>query len=234
MAQEKVAPAPAQEFKPYIPESTIIPEFTLRAVLLGMVFGVIFGAVTVYVGLRAGLTVSASIPIAVLSISLLRLLGKATILENNIVQTTGSAGESVAAGVIFTLAALIFLGFPRECSRSFLLARCGGWLGVRFMIPRRRQLIVKRHVYPGRLRGRPDRRRRAGPSPAGSGLGLGGVTRCSRTATPWACYARRPSTILLASGASLRAAITSEYLGVGYIIGPRRRGHLRRRRSPGW
>ena len=86
------------EFRPYIPDSANVPEFTIRAVLLGMIFGLIFGAVTVYVGLRAGLTVSASIPIAVLSISLLRALGKATILENNIVQTTGSAGESVAAG----------------------------------------------------------------------------------------------------------------------------------------
>src|SRR5688572_33204720 len=107
------------EFRPYIPESANVPEFTVRAVVLGMMFGIIFGAVTVYVGLRAGLTVSASIPIAVLSISLLRVLPrvpglniifgreKATILENNIVQTTGSAGESVAAGVIFTLPALI-------------------------------------------------------------------------------------------------------------------------------
>ena len=87
----------SQEFRPYVPDSQSPPEFTARAVLLGMLFGIIFGAVTVYVGLRAGLTVSASIPIAVLSISLLRALGRATILENNIVQTTGSAGESVAA-----------------------------------------------------------------------------------------------------------------------------------------
>ena len=122
-----------------------MPEFTPRAVILGMLFGVIFGAVTVYVGLRAGLTVAASIPIAVLSISLLRALGKATILENNIVQTTGSAGESVAGGVIFTLPALIFLGFDLEYWRIFLLALIGGWLGVFFMIPLRRQLIVKEH-----------------------------------------------------------------------------------------
>src|SRR5947207_3730982 len=116
-----------------------------------MVYGIIFGAVTVYVGLRAGLTVSASIPIAVLSISLLRALGRATILENNIVQTTGSAGESVAGGVIFTIPALIFLGFPLEYSRIFILALIGGWLGVLFMVPLRRQLIVKEHgnlLYP--------------------------------------------------------------------------------------
>ena len=118
------------EFRPYIPDSANVPEFTPRAVLLGMLFGLIFGAVTVYVGLRAGLTVSASIPIAVLSISLLRALGRATILENNIVQTTGSAGESVAAGVIFTLPALIFLGFDLQYLRIFTLALLGGCRGA--------------------------------------------------------------------------------------------------------
>jgi putative OPT family oligopeptide transporter len=151
MAEEKAATARAEEFKPYIPDDAKVAEFTPRALVLGMIFGVIFGAVTVYVGLRAGLTVSASIPIAVLSISLLRALGKATILENNIVQTTGSAGESVAAGVIFTLPALIFLGFSLEYSRILFLAMIGGWLGVLFMIPLRRQLIVKEHgnlLYP--------------------------------------------------------------------------------------
>lgn len=143
--------ADTKAFKPYIPDETRVPEFTLRAVGLGMLFGVIFGAVTVYVGLRAGLTVGASIPIAVLSISVLRALGKATILENNIVQTTGSAGESVAGGVIFTLPALIFLGFGLEYSRILVLALIGGFLGVLFMIPLRRQLIVKEHgnlLYP--------------------------------------------------------------------------------------
>src|SRR5258706_6032503 len=138
-------------FQPYIPAEMAPKEFTVRAILLGAFFGIVFGAVTVYVGLRAGLTVSASIPIAVLSISLLRAFGKATILENNIVQTAGSAGESVAGGVIFTLPALIFLGFPLEYSRIFLLALIGGWLGVFFMIPLRRQLIVKEHgnlLYP--------------------------------------------------------------------------------------
>ena len=113
----------------------------------GRLFGLLFGAVTVYVGLRAGLTVSASIPIAVLSISILRAFGRSTILENNIVQTTGSAGESLAAGVMFTIPALIFLGFGSEFTfwRIFPLALLGGWLGVLFMIPLRRQLIVKEH-----------------------------------------------------------------------------------------
>ena len=143
---------PESTFQPYVPENDDRPEFTFRAVLFGAIFGIIFGAVTVYVGLRAGLTVSASIPIAVLSISVLRAFGKPTILENNIVQTTGSAGESVAAGVIFTLPALIFLGFPLPGYwRIFILALIGGWLGVLFMIPLRRQLIVKEHgnlLYP--------------------------------------------------------------------------------------
>src|SRR5438876_10584785 len=102
------------EFRTYVPSEESLTEFSLRAVLLGALFGLLFGAVTVYVGLRAGLTVSASIPIAVLSISILRAFGRSTILENNIVQTTGSAGESLAAGVMFTLPALIFLGFGSE------------------------------------------------------------------------------------------------------------------------
>ncbi len=139
------------EFQPFVSPSENRPEFTFRALLLGSLFGIIFGAVTVYVGLRAGLTVAASIPISVLSISILRAFGRASILENNIVQTTGNAGQSIASGVIFTLPALIFLGFDLEYSRIFMLALIGGWLGVLFMIPLRRQLIVEEHgvlTYP--------------------------------------------------------------------------------------
>src|SRR5215472_15953689 len=95
-------------FKPYVSDQTIMPEFTPKAVVVGVVFGLIFGASTVYLALKAGLTVSASIPIAVLSISLLKKLGGSTILENNIVQTIGSAGESIAAGVVFTLPGFLF------------------------------------------------------------------------------------------------------------------------------
>jgi putative OPT family oligopeptide transporter len=227
MAQENVAAEPAEAFKPYVPDSAVLPEFTLRAVVLGMLFGIVFGAVTVYVGLRAGLTVSASIPIAVLSISLLRALGRATILENNIVQTTGSAGESVAAGVIFTLPALIFLGFPLEYSRIFLLALIGGWLGVLFMIPLRRQLIVKEHgnlLYPeGAACADVLVAGEKGGSFAGRvfwGLGLGGVyTFLMTTAGMWRSRPLYEPAWL--PGASFRAEITSEYLGVGYIIGPR-------------
>src|SRR5207253_9681406 len=143
----ETVPAKAEEpkFQPYVSPDEVRPEFTNRAVVLGEFFGLLFGAVTVYVGLRAGLTVAASIPIAVLSISILRAFGKASILENNIVQTTGSAGESVAGGVIFTLPALIFLGFGLDYWRITLLALIGGCLGVCFMIPLRRQLIVKEH-----------------------------------------------------------------------------------------
>ena len=139
--------APPGEFRTYISADETIKEFTVRAVILGALFGLLFGAVTVYVGLRAGLTVSASIPISVLSISILRAFGRSTILENNIVQTTGSAGESLAAGVMFTIPALIFLGFGAEFTfwRIFPLALLGGWLGVLFMVPLRRQLIVKEH-----------------------------------------------------------------------------------------
>src|ERR1700677_1567386 len=138
-------------FKPFVPATETRPELTIRALVLGAIFGVLFGAVTVYVGLRAGLTVAASIPISGLSISLLRAFGRASILENNIVQSTGNAGQSIASGVIFTLPALIFLGFDLEYSRIFLLALLGGLLGVLFMIPLRRQLIVEEHgrlVYP--------------------------------------------------------------------------------------
>ena len=142
---------PTQEFQPYVSPAENRPELTTRALVLGCIFGLLFGAVTVYVGLRAGLTVGASIPIAVLSISVLRAFGRASILENNIVQTTGNSGQSIASGVIFTLPALIFLGFDLEYSRIFLLALLGGLLGVLFMIPLRRQLIVKEHgrlIYP--------------------------------------------------------------------------------------
>jgi putative OPT family oligopeptide transporter len=135
-------PAP---FTPYVPEETTQAELTFRAVALGAVLGIVFGAASVYLGLRVGLTTSASIPIAVMSITILKKLGNSTILENNIVQTTGSAGESVAAAVVFTVPALIFLGFPMRVPITFLIALTGGVLGVLMMIPLRRYLIVKEH-----------------------------------------------------------------------------------------
>jgi putative OPT family oligopeptide transporter len=226
--------APPGEFRPFVDADEQLAEFSLRAVVLGALFGILFGAVSVYVGLRAGLTVSASIPIAVLSISILRAFGRATILENNIVQTTGSAGESLAAGVIFTIPALIFLGFSlnTEYWRIFFLALLGGTLGVLFMIPLRRQLIVKEHgnlTFPeGTACADVLVAGERGGSFAGRvfwGLGLGGVyTFCMNTLLLWPGQPDYQPKWL--PGASFRAAITSEYLGVGYIIGPRVAGTL--------
>jgi putative OPT family oligopeptide transporter len=226
--------ASAKDFRSFVPRTESLTEFSLRAVILGALFGLLFGAVTVYVGLRAGLTVSASIPISVLSISILRAFGRSTILENNIVQTTGSAGESLAAGVMFTLPALIFLGFGSEFTfwRIFPMALLGGWLGVLFMIPLRRQLIVKEHgnlTFPeGTACADVLVAGEKGGSFAGRvfwGLGLGGIyTFLMNTVQAWTGQPEnRPNWY---PGASFRAAITSEYLGVGYIIGPRVSGIL--------
>src|SRR5450756_1470232 len=137
-----------QDFRPYIAAEQNVPEFTAKAIILGVLFGLLFGAATVYLALRAGLTVSASVPIAVLSIAVFKKLGKSTILENNIVQTIGSAGESVAAGVVFTVPALLFLSNGADFFKYttiLVLAAIGGTLGVLFMIPLRRALIVKEH-----------------------------------------------------------------------------------------
>ncbi|HEY6271538.1 MAG TPA: oligopeptide transporter, OPT family [Terriglobales bacterium] len=234
MAESVQARIEEPKFQPYVPPGEIRPEFTFRAIFFGGLFGILFGAVTVYVGLRAGLTVSASIPIAVLSISVLRALGKASILENNIVQTAGSAGESVAGGVIFTLPALIFLGFPLEYSRIFLLAFIGGWLGVLFMIPLRRQLIVKEHgnlLYPeGTACADVLIAGDKGGSFAGrvfAGLGLGALYTLFQNENMFALWPSTPkATPGWFPGSSIRANTTSEYLGVGYIIGPRIAGVL--------
>lgn len=221
------------EFKPYVPADQSPPEFTAKAVILGAVFGVIFGAATVYLALKAGLTVSASIPIAVLSIAVFKKLGRSTILENNIVQTIGSAGESIAAGVVFTLPALLFLSNGEHFFRYLqiaTLAAVGGILGVLFMVPLRRSLIVKEHgnlPYPegtacadvlivGEKGGNLARRVFAGVYTAivyklfMSVLGLWKDVPTLATG-PKSQY----------PNATLNAEITPEYLGVGYIIGPR-------------
>jgi putative OPT family oligopeptide transporter len=223
-----------QTFKPFVAPSDSRPEFTFRAILLGCFFGIVFGAVTVYVGLRAGLTVAASIPISVLSISVLRVLGRASILENNIVQTTGNAGQSIASGVIFTLPALIFLGFDLEYSRIFFLALLGGWLGVLFMIPLRRQLIVEEHgtlTYPEGtacadvlLAGE---RGGSFASRVFLGLGLGGLYTIFQNENLLGAWPGTPDyqpdfgPQHIMKGSAIRADATPEYLGVGYIIGPR-------------
>ncbi|MFQ5817296.1 MAG: OPT family oligopeptide transporter [Terriglobia bacterium] len=218
--------APPGQFKPFIAPEQTPPEFTLKAVILGAFFGLAFGAVTVYLALRAGLTVSASIPIAVLAIAIFKRFG-ATILENNIVQTAGSAGESIAAGVVFTLPALIFLGYQLEITRIFWIALIGGCLGVLFMIPLRRYLVVKEHgtlTYPegtacadvlvagergGRFAGR-----------VFWGFGLGAIYKLLNEGLRfWKAVPTYAPTWF--PGSTLAAAITPEYLGVGFILGVR-------------
>src|SRR4030095_5857513 len=140
----------SSNIKPFVSPETKMAEFTVKSVLTGAAFGVIFGAATVYLALKAGLTVSASIPIAVIAITLGRRFLKTTILENNIIQTTGSAGESIAAGVVFTLPGFLFLstadaGKFFDYVPIFILAIFGGMLGTLMMIPLRRSLIVKEH-----------------------------------------------------------------------------------------
>ncbi|MCF6270129.1 MAG: oligopeptide transporter, OPT family [Melioribacteraceae bacterium] len=220
-------------FKPYISATDLIPEFTPKAIILGAMFGIIFGAATVYLGLKVGLTVSASIPIAVLSISIIKMFGKATILENNMVQTIGSAGESVAAGVVFTIPALLFLPGGSEYFQYFqifVLALAGGILGVLFMIPLRRSIIVKEH---GKL-----------PFPEGTacadvliagekggklaqkvfyGLGIAFLYKTLMSLfglwkdVPQYIFSRKSA---LPNG-TINGEITPELLGVGYIIGPK-------------
>ena len=225
---------PKPAFKPFVPATETRPELTSRALILGGLFGILFGAVTVYVGLRAGLTVAASIPISVLSISILRAFGRASILENNIVQTTGNAGQSIASGVIFTMPALIFLGFDLESTRIFALALFGGWLGVLFMIPLRRQLIVEEHgtlIYPEGTACADvlisGERGGSFASRVFLGLGLGGLYTLLQNGDLfhlWPDQPRRDFDIgpqHLLKGGSIRADCTAEYLGVGYIIGAR-------------
>jgi len=225
------------EFQPFVLPGENRPEFTLRAVLLGSIFGIIFGGVTVYVGLRAGLTVAASIPIAVISISILRDRGRASVLETIIVQTCGNAGQSIAAGVIFTLPALIFLGFDLEYFRIFMLALIGGYLGVLFMVPLRRPLIVEEHgvlQYPeGTACADVIKAGASGGSIASRvffGLGLGALYALFQNENLFGAWPGTPEyrpdfgEQHVMKGASIKADATAEYLGVGYIIGPKTAG----------
>jgi putative OPT family oligopeptide transporter len=139
------------EHKPFVPDSARLPEFTWPAVIVGALLGIVFGASSLYLVLKVGMTVSASIPVAVLSITLFRVLAKlpfmrrANILENNIVQTAGSAGESIAFGVGVTMPALMMLGFEMDVGRVMVVSILGGLLGILMMIPLRRAFIVKQH-----------------------------------------------------------------------------------------
>src|ERR1051326_8036644 len=156
MASPPLEPAPSKTappaFEPYIAPETQLPEFTPRALILGTILGMIFGASSLYLVLKVGLTVSASIPVAVISLTIFRLGSKlgfrdATILENNISQTAGSAGESIAFGVGVTMPAIMILGFDLELSRVMLVSVLGGLLGILMMFPLRRALIVAQHGY---------------------------------------------------------------------------------------
>ncbi len=232
-----------ESFNSYIPASnSSVKEFTFRAILLGIIFGIIFGASTVYLALKAGLTVSASIPIAVLAISLGHRFFGTTILENNIIQTTGSAGESVAAGVVFTLPAFLFLSDPSVGDNYFrywtifFLAVLGGVLGTLMMIPLRRSLIVKEHgtlPYPegtacGQVLIAGDK---GGDFAKTAYMGLGFSLAYAMLQRVFHVIAELPSfgTSMVNKyfpAATVSGEITPEYLGVGYIIGPRISGVL--------
>jgi OPT family oligopeptide transporter len=238
---------PGAEFKPFVPDDSTMKEFTPKAIAIGVVFGIIFGAATVYLALKAGLTVSASIPIAVLAISLLRRLGGSTILENNIVQTIGSAGESIASGVVFTLPGFLFLSKDLATGQSvglpyfsywtlFTLALLGGALGVMMMIPLRRSLIVKEHgnlPYPEGtacaqvlIAGE-----KGGELAKTAYLGVAFAFVYALLQKVFRVIAEAPALVTSQANkvfpsATLDGEITPEYLGVGFIIGPRIAGVL--------
>ncbi|MCS6990523.1 MAG: oligopeptide transporter, OPT family [Chitinophagales bacterium] len=235
-----------KEFKPFVSDEQQVKEFTPKAIILGALFGILFGAATVYLALKAGLTVSASIPIAVLAISLGRKLFRTTILENNIIQTTGSAGESVAAGVVFTMPAFLFLSDMGDGTTTgtayfnywtiLTLAIFGGILGVLMMIPLRRSLIVQEHgtlPYPEGtacaqvlIAGE-----RGGDfaKPAYQGLSFALVYAALQKIVH--VIAETPTWISQQANKyipsmQISGEITPEYMGVGYIIGPRIAGVL--------
>ncbi len=219
--------------QPFSPDSQSIAELTLLPVLMGIVLGIIFGASSLYLALKVGMTVSASIPVAVLSITLFRAVSKvfglrqATILENNIVQTTGSSGESIAFGVAVTMPALLILGYDMELIRIMSVAILGGLLGVLMMIPLRWSLIVKEHgklTYPegvacaevlivGEKGG-------TSAKTVFTGFGLGLLYKLLNVAMK--LWNDVPETALSwFKGASFSTEVSPELLGVGYIIGPR-------------
>ncbi|MGH7496946.1 MAG: OPT family oligopeptide transporter [bacterium] len=246
METKTAPPRSESKVKPFIPNEQIIPEFTPKALIAGALFGIIFGAATVYLALKAGLTVSASIPIAVLAISLGRKFLKTTILENNIIQTAGSAGESIAAGVVFTLPAFLFMSMTENgvsvgapffnYLTIFTLAALGGMLGTLMMIPLRRSLIVKEHgVLPY-----PEGTACASVLIAGEKggdfaktayQGLGFAIVYALLQKVFHVIAETPAWVTRQTNkyfpsATLNAEVTPEYLGVGYIIGPKIAGVL--------
>ncbi len=230
-----------KKFVPFIAPETVMKEFTWKAVITGACFGIIFGAATVYLALKAGLTVSASIPIAVMAIALSKLFLKTTILENNIIQTTGSAGESIAAGVVFTLPGFLFLsdtssGEYFNYITILTLAIFGGMLGTLMMIPLRTALIVKEHdtlPYPeGTACASVLKAGEKGGDFAKTAFaGLGMATAYAFLQKVFHVVAETPAYMTSQANKYLPSAkisgeITPEYLGVGYIIGPKIAGVL--------
>jgi putative OPT family oligopeptide transporter len=228
--------------KPFVGDEQRMAEFTPKAIIFGVLFGIIFGASTVYLALRAGLTVSASIPIAVVAISLLKRFGGSTILENNIVQTIGSAGESIAAGVVFTLPGFLFLSAGSNGPSFFnywtifTLALMGGVLGTLMMIPLRRALIVQEHATLPYPEGTACAQVLIAGEKGGDlaknafmGLGVGLLYAVGQlilkliSATPTWVSAMRSK---IFPAATINADITPEYMGVGYILGIRNGGLL--------
>jgi putative OPT family oligopeptide transporter len=240
------------EFQPYIPASSNLPELRALPLIIGTVLGMIFGASSLYLVLKVGLTVSASIPVAVISIALFRVLSKfgmrdATVLENNIVQTAGSAGESIAFGVGVTMPAILILGFDLEVTRVILVSVLGGLLGILMMIPLRRALIVQQHgslKYPegtacaevlkagashesqvAAARGTGVSALAAsanvGAKTIFTGFGLGVIYNIAMKALHG--WKDTPEKVFDAplKGGSIACEITPELLGVGYVIGPR-------------
>src|SRR5256885_8236274 len=254
MATQTVDKAPASPstpvVEPYIAPGTHLREFTPRALILGTILGMIFGASSLYLVLKVGLTVSASIPVAVISVALFRLWSKvggrdATILENNIVQTAGSAGESLAFGIGVTMPAILILGFDLEVTRVMLVALLGGLLGILMMIPLRRALIVAQHGYlkypegtgcAEVLKAGASDESRAAAHQAGdvvdeteqmgaktifAGLGVGFLYQVLMTG--FKGWKDTPEKVFGApfKAGSISAEISPALLGVGYIIGPR-------------
>jgi OPT family oligopeptide transporter len=230
-----------KKFTPFVSSETSMKEFTIKSVLVGSAFGIIFGAATVYLALKAGLTVSASIPIAVMAIALSKLFLKTTILENNIIQTTGSAGESIAAGVVFTLPGFLFLS-EKSSSEYFnyltilTLAIFGGILGTLMMIPLRKALIVKEHgnlPYPEGTACASVLKagEKGGDFAKTAFLGVGVAAIYAFLQKILHVVAETPfwmtkQTNKFFPSAKLSGEITPEYLGVGYIIGPKIAGVL--------
>ncbi|HRI78827.1 MAG TPA: oligopeptide transporter, OPT family [Cyclobacteriaceae bacterium] len=235
-----------EKFKPFVLPEQNMAEFTIKSVLLGVFFGIVFGCSTVYLALRAGLTVTASIPIAVIAITLGRKLFKTTILENNIIQTTGSAGESIAAGVAFTLPGFLFLSVGDDGKSVggdyfnyitiLVLAAFGGMLGTMMMIPLRRSLIVKEHEnlpYPEGTACASvlQAGEKGGVFAQTAFIGMGVALVYAMLQKVFHVIAEIPAFVTQQTNkfwpsATINGEITPEYLGIGYIIGPKISGVL--------